>query len=201
MSCIKTFQFSAAVRGFHYYRSFWSPQPEQILKCFHEIGNAFDIFAIKVCETSKDETVGHLPMEISRITKFLIDRGADVTAKLSSTNYRRSPLVQGGIEIPCIITVKMPGTILNQLLMERFKQLVQERYIEPKNEEILGSFLHIDDEGVKERPVPVPKKKKKKATVTQNDHQDIRNFFTTGANRKANKDKKEEEQRSVINID
>ena len=29
----------------------WSPQPEQILKCFHEIGNAFDIFAIKVCKT------------------------------------------------------------------------------------------------------------------------------------------------------
>ena len=85
--------------------------------------------------------------------------------------------------------------------MERLKQLVQERYIEPKKEEILGSFLHIDDEDVKERPVPVPKKKKKKATVTQNDHQDIRNFFTTGANRKANKDKKEEEQRSVINID
>ena len=62
----------------------------------------------------------------------------------------------------------MPGTILNQQLMERFKQLVHERYIEPKNEEILGSFLHIDDEGVEERPVPVPKKKKKKATVTQN---------------------------------
>ena len=43
--------------------------------------------------------------------------------------------------------------------MERFKQLVQEKYVEPKNEEILGSFLHI--EAVKEGTVPVPKKKKK----------------------------------------
>ena len=160
MSCLKTFEFSAAVRGFHYYQSFWNPQPEQILRCSHEVGNAFDMFAIKVCESSTDETVGHLSMEISHIAKFLIDRGADVTSKQTSTNYRRSPLVQGGIEIPCLITVTMPGTILNQLLMERFKQLVQEKYVEPKNEEILGSFLHI--EAGKEGAVPVPKKKKKK---------------------------------------
>ena len=106
------------------------------------------------------QTVSHLPTEISRITKFLIDRGADVTAKLTSTNYRRFPLVQGGIEIPCLITVTMPVTILNQLLMERFKHLVQEKYVEPKNEEILGSFLHI--EAVKEVTVPVPKKKKRR---------------------------------------
>ena len=118
------------------------------------------MFAIKVCDSSTDEADGHLPMEISCITKFLIDRGADVTTKLTSTNYRRSPLVQGGIEIPCLITVTMPGTILNQLLMERFKQLVQEKYVEPKNEEILLSFLHI--EAVKKGTVPVPKNKKRK---------------------------------------
>lgn len=199
MSCLKTFEFSAAVRGFHYYRSFWSPQPEQVLRCSHEVGNAFDMFAIKVCESSTDETVGHLPMEISRITKFLIDRGADVTAKLTSTNYRRSPLVQGGIEIPCLITVTMPGTILNQLLMERFKQLVQEKYVEPKNEEILGSFLHI--EAVKEGTVPVPKKKKKKAMMTQNIHKDIRNFFTAGPSTNANNKATKEKCQNVITID
>ena len=31
----------------------------------------------------------HLPMEISRVTKFLLDRRANVTAKLTSTNYSR----------------------------------------------------------------------------------------------------------------
>ena len=99
-------------------------------------------------------------MKISRITKFLIDRGANVSAKLASTNYRRSPLVQGGIEISCIVTVSMLGTAVNQLLMERYKQLVEKLYIKPKNEEILGSFLNF--EGVaKESPAPAPKKKKK----------------------------------------
>ena len=42
-------------------------------------------------------------MELSRITKFLIDRGLKVEAQLSSTNYRRSPLIQGGLEIPLLL--------------------------------------------------------------------------------------------------
>ena len=51
-------------------------------------------------------------MEISRVTKFLLDRGANVSAKLRSTHYRRSPLVQGGIEIQCVVTVSTAGTII-----------------------------------------------------------------------------------------
>ena len=54
-----------------------------------------------MCEIGNETPVGHLPMEISRTTKFLIDRGATVTAELTSDHYRRSPLIQGGIEIPC----------------------------------------------------------------------------------------------------
>ena len=108
------------------------PEPEQTLNCSHEEANTFDRFAIKVCEKDKTEIVGHLPMEISQITKFLPNRGANVSAKLTSTHYRRSPLVQGGIEIPCVVTLSMSGTVINQLLMERDKQLVEKLYTEPK---------------------------------------------------------------------
>ena len=132
MTCVKYFQFSAAVRGFHYYRKSWLSEPKQTLNCFHEEGNTFDRFAIKVCEKEKNEIVGHLPMEISRVPKFLLDAGANVSAKLTSTHYRRSPLVQSGIEIPCVVTVSMPGTVINQLLMERYKQLVETLHTEPK---------------------------------------------------------------------
>ena len=135
---VKYFQLTAAVRGFHYYRKSWLPEPEQTLNCFHEEGNTFDRFTIKVCEKDKNEIVGHLPMEISRVTKFLLDREANVSAKLTSTHYRRSPLFQGGIEIPCVVTVSMPGTVINQLLMERYKQLVETLYVEPKKEEFCG---------------------------------------------------------------
>ena len=53
--------------------------------CFEE-QNDFDVFAIKTCK--RDGTVvGHLPREISRATKFLLDRGAQISAILTSTNY------------------------------------------------------------------------------------------------------------------
>ena len=117
MMCAKCFQFSAAVRAFHYYRKSRLPEPEQTLNCFHEEGNTLDIFSIKVGKKDKNETVGHLPMEISRVTKFLLDKGANVSEKLTSTHYKRSPLVQGGIKIPCVITVSIPGTVINQLLI------------------------------------------------------------------------------------
>ena len=176
MTCVKYFQFSAAVRGFHYYRKYWLPEPEQTLNCFHEEGNTFDRFAVKVCEKDKNEIVSHLPMEISRVTKFLLDRGANVPAKITSTHYRRSPLVQGGIEIPCVVTVSMPGTVINQLLMERYKQLVETLYTEPKEEEILGTFLQLENTDEQDLAPVAPKQKKKPKCFDKN-QKDIRSYF------------------------
>ena len=70
------------------------------------------------------------------MTKFLLDRGAVVQATLSTTHYRRSPLVQGGLEIACKVSVKMPGTIKNHLLIDRYFELVRSLYTESKNEVI-----------------------------------------------------------------
>ena len=53
--------------------------------------------------------------------------------ELISTNYRRSPLVQGGLEIPATVTVTLPGTVKNHLLINKYKE----------KEEILGSFLDL----------------------------------------------------------
>ena len=160
MTCVKYFQFSAAVRDFDYYRKPWLPELEQTLNCFHEEWNTFDRFAIKVCEKDKNEIVGHLPMEISRVTKFLLDRGTNVSAKLTSTHYRRSPLVPGGIEIPCVVTLSMPGTVINLLLMERYKQLVETLYTESKEEEILATFLQVENTGEHELAPVAPKRKR-----------------------------------------
>ena len=95
-----------------------------------------------VCEIGQDETaVGHLPMEISKVTKFFINWGGSTNAELTSDHYRRPSLVQGGIEIPCKVTANIPGTVINLLIMEKYIQLVQKLYMEPKDEDILGSFL------------------------------------------------------------
>ena len=80
---------------------------------------------------------GHLPREISRVTKFLLDRGAVAYTELTSTHYRRSPIMQGGLEIPCKITLKLH----NHMLLDRYLQLVNSLYCEPKAEVIMGSFL------------------------------------------------------------
>ena len=98
-----TFAFNAAVQEYHVCRSNWSP--DELLVCKIEKDNDFDPNAIKVCKIESDMTVGHLPREISLPTKYLLLRGADVTAKLIGSDYRRSQLFQGGLEIPCLVTV------------------------------------------------------------------------------------------------
>ena len=173
MAYSKVFEFTSAVRGYHHYRKYWTPEPEQHLHCYHEKDNVFDRYAIKVCENGKESAVGHLPKEISRVTKFLIDRGATVSLDLTGVNYRRSPLVQ--------VTARISGTVSNLLVMEKYKQIVEELYTEPKDEQILGSFLELDpDEQMHTtctNNMPGPKKIKKKINA-QPATKDIRNFFT-----------------------
>ena len=120
MANLKIFELTAVVRGYHHYQKHWNPESEQILNCFRKKNNAFGRFATKTCEMRNETPVGHLPMEISGDTKFLIDRGANVTAKVTSDHYRRSPLIQGGIEIPCKVTAKISGTVINLIIMEKY---------------------------------------------------------------------------------
>ena len=133
-------EFTAAVRGYHVYRSYWVPQEKQQLLCYHEKDNPFDRFAIKVC-VSNEKTVGHLPMEIYRPTKFFLDRGATASATLSSTHYRRSPIVKGGLEIKCIVRVEIPYGTINQEITKKYIEIINKNYCEPKEEVILGSFV------------------------------------------------------------
>ena len=86
-------------------------------------------------------TVCRLPKELSRVTNYLLDRGATFSLELSSTNYRRSLLVQRGLEIACTVTARMPAAVKNQMLIDRYQELIYERYAAPKEKVILGSFL------------------------------------------------------------
>ena len=202
MSYKKSFEFTAAVRGFHYYRRFWVPKPSHKLFCFFEPDNPFDEFAIKVCEEGKSTPVGHLPREISRATKFFLDRGATVTAQLTSTHYRRSPLVQGGMEIACKVTASITGTCVNLLLIERYKQLIQDTYTEPQNEEILGSYLNIqEDEGQKQNHEEISWKKREKITKKKEvKTKDIRQFFAPVVSPRNEDETRRTEEEQVLEI-
>ena len=66
---MKRFEFTGGVRGFHIYRDIWLRYINKTLKCLHELGNAYDVFAIKCMKGNM--IVGHLPGEISKPTKCL----------------------------------------------------------------------------------------------------------------------------------
>ena len=80
----KVLEFSAAVQRYHYYRRLWSPDENQIFKCFIDRNNPLSHFAMEVCKSSKKTPKGRLPKDISRLTKFLIDRSATVSIQLTS---------------------------------------------------------------------------------------------------------------------
>ena len=88
-----------------------------------------------------------------------MNRETIVSAQLISEHYLRSPI---GMEVARKVTVKITGTCVNILLMEKYKQLVQQFYIEPKNEEILGLFLQANETIDRAEAQPVLKKAKVK---------------------------------------
>ena len=172
----RSFEFTTAIRGHHVYQKFWQPELNETLVCIHERGNEFDAFSVKNVRALDNATVGHLPREISRPTKYLLDRGATVKAVIMCSYYRRSPFFQGGLEIPCSVTVSMPGAIRNNLLLARYKELVTELYCEPKDEIIIGNFLLPTEQVLIERP----QKRQKRVSVPEKETiqcKDIRLLF------------------------
>ena len=63
---------------------------------------------------------------------------------MRSAHYRGSPLVQGDIAIPCTLKVTIPGIVNNLLVLEKYTQLVDKVYTEPKNKEIFKLYIHGD---------------------------------------------------------
>lgn len=63
-----------------------------------------NILSVKTCLSSRIN-VRHLTKEISRLTKFLIDKSVIVKPTLTTTDYRRSPLVSRGLEISSLLLI------------------------------------------------------------------------------------------------
>ena len=105
----------------------------------HKVDTPFDAFAIKTVNSDKGIT-GHLPHGISRVTKFLLNRGEVTYAEITLTHYERSPIMLGGYKILCKVTVKLHGTVKNHMLLDRYMQLINSLYCEPK-EVPMGSLL------------------------------------------------------------
>ena len=61
--------------------------------------------------------------------------------KLTSMHYRRSPLVQGGLEIKCEVVINSRATVLQSWLTTRYLDLIQNLYTEPVEERVMGELV------------------------------------------------------------
>ena len=69
-------------------------------------------------------TVGHVPIEISRIVYFSIGHGCSYKVKVLEEKPARSPLTQGGLEVKCSVTASWT----NENGIKLLKKLVGEKY-------------------------------------------------------------------------
>ena len=63
--------------------------------------------------------VGHLPREVSKVAWYFLKRGGTINVEVIGRK-RRSPLEQGGLEIPCLM--KFTG---KEKLVENLRKLVK----------------------------------------------------------------------------
>ena len=170
---VKLFELKTAVHGYHYQKKYWVLVKHQELDCLHEVDNPYHYFDIETCECAIGKILGHFPMEISRPTKFLLEREAEITAAFSPTNYRKSHFVQGGLEIPCRVSVSMLATLKNSPIIEKFKEMVDLLYGGPDDCAVLGSFLY--------HTIEIPKNSRKDSLILPLSLiltvQDIRTYF------------------------
>lgn len=94
----RAFEFTEVVRGFHSFQKIWQSK----------IQKSWMVFI---------SWIMHLTSMLSRqllIIVLLLDiflKKYQISLVLLATHYHRSPLVQGGLEIPCRITAKLPTNV------------------------------------------------------------------------------------------
>ena len=76
-----------------------------------------------------------------------------MSCKVTDVHHRQSPLVQGGLEIPCEVTVTMNYSQENVSVMAEYTRFIQEKYEEPTDghfpdatQTILDSLKSLSDD-------------------------------------------------------
>uniref|UniRef100_A0A1X7VMD2 Uncharacterized protein n=1 Tax=Amphimedon queenslandica TaxID=400682 RepID=A0A1X7VMD2_AMPQE len=131
-----SFGFLCGLRRYHVYQTVSASRLHELLATKHEQNNLHDRHAIAATKRlpgrlSSASIVGHLPKKISKVTRYIMEHGAVVTLKVMDIHYRRSPLVQGGLEIPVMAQVQMTSNVKNRTALDEYNVLVKRLYKEP----------------------------------------------------------------------
>ena len=105
------------------FKEVWKPILRERLNLSQERKNLHDRNAIAAYKRLPgrlaDSIIGHLPREISRLTRFFLSRGGVAFAEVIKTTHRRSSLVQGGLEIPVKVVIEIEDTAKNRLITDK----------------------------------------------------------------------------------
>ena len=71
------FNFESSIRGYHVYKSIWTYEIGEKIRCDREENNPNDKSAVKLVRNdgNKEQCVGHLPIEHSKVFNFFLKRG------------------------------------------------------------------------------------------------------------------------------
>ena len=100
-----TLRLDSVVRGHHIYKDIWSSMIGEELQCVREVGNVHDLYAVGVVKTGTG-TVGHLPKKISTPCHLFLRKGGTILCTITGRRQYSVDLPQGGLEIPCKLTLK-----------------------------------------------------------------------------------------------
>ena len=76
------------------------------------------------------------------VKENILQRSASIVATILPANYRKSPLVQSGLEIPFWVVVFKAETVKNKEIIQKFKDMVDAVDVEPDGSVVIGSFAH-----------------------------------------------------------
>lgn len=95
------FNFESSIQGYHVYKSIWTYEISEKLRCDREENNANDKFAVKLVRNdgNKEQCVGHVPIELSKVFKFFLKRGGKIFATVTGNKFFNI-----GLELPCTYT-------------------------------------------------------------------------------------------------
>ena len=110
---VANWEFQSCIRGYHVYRSIWTPTLGDIHPCVRETTNRHDPFAVKVLETGT--IVGHLPKKISSACSLFLRRGGIISCRVTGEKRYSRDLIQGGLEIPCVLLIEGNAELLTKL--------------------------------------------------------------------------------------
>jgi hypothetical protein len=95
------FNFESSFQGYHVCKSIWTYEIGEKLRCDREENNPNDKFAVKLFRNdgNKEQCVGHVPIEHSKIFKFFLKRGGKIFPTVTGNKFFNI-----GLELTCTYT-------------------------------------------------------------------------------------------------